>query len=190
VPADQYLVENSRPRRVVKLFGRVLASRISSTRNRAGQMWLDEGQFSSVQVQRLLLQKRLTVITRPASSPKPAKAAPVVEAVAPPQSDPKTSEEVAAVSPPEPVVEAVPAEEPAVVEEPEEEPATEEEEVPADEPEAEESSDDEPGLVAYSKEDLSAMKLFELRILADQHSISKVGRKAILIDRILEEFDS
>jgi len=58
----RYLVENSRPRQVVTLFGKVLASGVSSSRNKPGQMWLSESQFQSAMVTRLVEMKRLRVV--------------------------------------------------------------------------------------------------------------------------------
>lgn len=58
----RYLVENSRPRQIVTLFGKVLASHISSRRNRPGQMWLSESQYASAPVQRLLELQRLRIV--------------------------------------------------------------------------------------------------------------------------------
>lgn len=57
----RYLVENARPRKIVTLFGKVLASAVSSKKNEPGQLWLSAEQFRSEQVQGLIKSGKLSL---------------------------------------------------------------------------------------------------------------------------------
>ena len=174
----KYLVQNGRKRRVVSIFGQVLASEMSSLTRTPGTLWLTEDQFNSDRIQRLLELKRLKLVkTEGVPAPKAEAPSP------PPAPEPEPEPEPA----PEPAPEPEP--EPEAVEEPESEEVDDSsvavvqddgDIVPA-------SEADEDGAHSYTEEELSALTLPYIRPIAKKLDIDITGlRKAEIIQAILD----
>lgn len=58
----RFLVRNNRPRKPINLFGRILRAGRPSKQLSSGEMWLEEDQVTSYQVQKLLEAKRLVIV--------------------------------------------------------------------------------------------------------------------------------
>jgi hypothetical protein len=153
----RFLVQNCRPRKVVRVLGRLLASAVSA--GEAGKLWLDEAEFKSASVQRLLAIGRLRLV----STETPEEESPVAI---------PTPAPTVAAPPPSPP----PSKPPAPPEVPE---APASPEAPSDKPPL------PPGNVALSEDELKAMKKEDLKSLADEMGIPSDGTKAELIARLL-----
>lgn len=174
----RYLVENSRPRQIVTLFGKVLASSVSSRRNRPGQVWLSEAQYTSDQVKRLIEMKRLRLVE-------------VVD-----EGTREPVDRVASVADVDRILDAraddfdglvppgAPLEIPPV--------STSDGVDPADPVDDAPAGDDPPpsivppaDVVKYTREELDSLGFQELRALAKSLDVSSSGKAAEIIERVL-----
>ena len=169
----RYLVENSRPRQVVTLFGKVLASGVSSSRNKPGQMWLSESQFQSAMVARLVEMKRLRVVRTEGVDPLPVRG---------------ITQDLIVMDEVQPLLSGTPI--PDVPTAPRLDPTipmgTDETSVSSEEPTIEEPSPAQ----EYTAEELESRLLPELRAVCSSLKLDPKGKKADLIERILASQES
>lgn len=171
----RYLIENARPRKLVTLFGKVLASAVSSRKNEPGQLWLTDEQFRGELVQGLIKSGKIRLKTSAQGEVAVERVRGITELVAmvdevsnfgtPVEA---VASAVAAVS----IVEEVAplqADSPVVVE-------TASEPTPVDVV--------APGRV-YTEEELAALPLRDLRVVCVDLKLDPQGGKTTLIERIL-----
>lgn len=159
------LVENARPRKTLTVFGRVLASKVSSKHGRPGRMWLDEAQLASESVQRLIASQRLIIVEVVASA---------------------DDEPTAVVSGTVPMPEVAPVQVPVAV-------AVEEavafqvdaEAETTPEPAPEPTADPVESTPVFTQEALEDLTLPELKALLTSGSLSTKGNKGDLVARLL-----
>ena len=163
----KYLVQNSRTRRVVSLYGQVLASAVTSSKKTAGALWLTEEQYNSPRVQRLIGLRRLRLVQT--------------------EGTPSTSVEESPAAPapaPEPVAAPEPEPEPVVVPEPEPSGVAV---VQADGDIVPIEDADEEGAHVYDESELSALTLPYIRPIAKKLDLDITGmRKADIITAIVD----